>query len=368
MIARLIAPNDRDSGFSISQTLTLKLVGNLQWFDKLKTIKMAALTNTTVGFGTAALGSNVYPVVLKAMHNGFRRFDTAEADWWYDQKATGEALKDFFFENNDDECLDESCRRTCVSEDLKISTKIPPWSLTSVSDIRANARNSRNELVGFCEDLFVELDDGITEIRPYPMDIYYIHAPKCWKGWHPRCEGVGDTLELRDSWRALEAVVGLDFSAERIGLSNIQPNELVDIIHWVEKRKAAGDNYPPPRIPDVVQAFADPLRPSKELRAVCEKYGIEFVSYSTLGTQHRQINGNPVLGHPTIKQLASKHKFSTAEVVLSWAMQRGMSVIPRSSKEKHIEELARLLEDKSTFLTEEDLQLIDQMEEKFRIW
>jgi hypothetical protein len=53
-----------------------------------------SMTNVTVGFGTAAFGGKCFDVVL----DGSTRpasvgFDTAEADWWYDQKATGAALQ-----------------------------------------------------------------------------------------------------------------------------------------------------------------------------------------------------------------------------------------------------------------------------------
>jgi diketogulonate reductase-like aldo/keto reductase len=34
-----------------------------------------------VGFGTAALGSQNYEVTTMALEEGFRKFDTAEADW-----------------------------------------------------------------------------------------------------------------------------------------------------------------------------------------------------------------------------------------------------------------------------------------------
>jgi diketogulonate reductase-like aldo/keto reductase len=52
-----------------------------------------------------------------------------------------------------------------------------------------------------------------------------------------------------------------------------------------------------------------------------------------------------------------------AEVVLSWALQRNMSVIPRSSKKHHIAELANLLT-REPFLEEEDLAKIDAMNPK----
>lgn len=34
-----------------------------------------------VGFGTAGLGDQGYEVVTMALEAGFRKFDTAEADW-----------------------------------------------------------------------------------------------------------------------------------------------------------------------------------------------------------------------------------------------------------------------------------------------
>ena len=179
---------------------------------------------------------------------------------------------------------------------------------------------------------------------------------------HPRCEDAPPTLELRDAWMAMESVVGLDGSARRIGLSNIWPNDLLDIIKFVEERD--DDSYPPPRKPDVIQAFADPLSPNLELRRVCEEHGIDFVSYSTLGTQHGGTT-NPVLGSATVQELSANYGRSVAEVVLSWALQRNMSVIPRSSKKQHIEELANLLNGEP-FLEEDDLSKIDQMSKKTR--
>lgn len=227
-----------------------------------------------VGFGTAGLGGSSYQAVQWALDAGFRKFDTAEADWWYDQPTVGKALRDYVVNHG------LSC------QDLEISTKIPPWSLTSISDIREHAAHSRFELLGgYCEDITIQNIQGDSEMTvPHPLDVYYIHAPACWKGWHPRCDNPPPTLSLRDAWLGMESVVGLDFSAKRIGLSNVHPDQLLDIIAFVGDRIRKGETDPPPRMPDVLQAYADPLRPADELRAICQQYGIEFVSYSTLGT------------------------------------------------------------------------------------
>jgi diketogulonate reductase-like aldo/keto reductase len=164
----------------------------------------------------------------------------------------------------------------------------------------------------------------------------------------------------------MEAVVATDASARRIGLSNVSPEQLMDIISFVRERIESGIHIsPPPRYPDALQSFADPIFPDHALRHICQEYGIEFVSYSTLGSQHqgRMIRGmnNPVLEDRRIRRLAHKYQRSTAEVVLSWAVQRNMSVIPRSNTQLHIEQLARLLTN-ATFVNEEDLELIDGLE------
>lgn len=377
----------------------------------LGTAAAVAAANVTVGFGTAALGGRCREAVLEALAAGFRSFDTAEErDHWYNPQAVGAALAEFFANvvnaNGDDDddgiLTDDECvmvdsttgeapscmgqQRTATASsssctDLKITTKIPPWELTNAEHIRSNAAKSRQELVGFCNDP----ETGTI----LPLDAYLIHAPACWKGWHTRCENPPPPLDLRSVWLALEAVVGLDGSARRIGLSNVHPPQLLDIIQFVQERQQqqqqqsppAGTTttttVAPPRMPDVVQIYADPIRPAEEMRTICREHGIEFVSYSTLGTQHQMARGgqNPVLNSPVVRALADKHGRSTAEVVLSWALQNGMSVIPRSSKKQHIRELARLLPTKqqqdggggggggvpSVFLDADDLLQMDSM-------
>ena len=196
--------------------------------------------------------------------------------------------------------------------------------------------------------------------RFFLLLISYQIGPIFTQGWHNRCNDPPPILEIKDAWKAMEAVVGLDHTAKRIGLSNVHPNELREIIAWVKGRIEAGETYPPPRIPDVLQAYADPINTASELRQICMENGIEFVSYSTLGTQHRNVDQNPVLTSLTVQRLAEKHQRSVAEVVLSWALQNDMSVIPRSSKKHHIEELARLLQS-PTFLDASDLEAMDTM-------
>ena len=404
---------------------------------------LLATTNVTnsVGFGTAAFGQQCHNVVLMALEAGFRYFDTAEENqYWYNSQAVASALREFHQQIllqvdttgiasstrrtatntnvdsdilNDDECImivdDEDINSdglpTCMMNrqlqlspqqrfcyEVRVSTKIPPWELISDDHIRNNAKRSRSELMSFCDTPIVDnmefhddetANNSINNYTKMPLDIYYIHAPACWKGWHTKCDNPPkNTLDLRSVWLAMEAVVGIDHSARRIGLSNVRTDELLDIIHFVQERqkeysydKTDGVDVvgPPPRLPDVVQSFADPIEPAIEIRKICAQYNIEFVSYSTLGTQHlykstNPSRSNPVLTHPTVLQLSERYQRSTAEIVLSWAIQNQMSIIPRSSQKMHIQQLARLLPSTSHngmdgFLTTNDLAEMDLMKE-----
>jgi diketogulonate reductase-like aldo/keto reductase len=336
-----------------------------------------------IGFGTAGLGTGVFQAVTTALESGFTKFDTAEEhDYWYDQSSVGKALQEFFSEDLTQECIvdkdavDINCTSFCSTKNLQISTKIPPWELTSVSNIRNQAKQSRETLLGFCDAYEIQdkheplkSDEGDEEKHTYPLDVYYIHAPRCWDGWHTRCNGVHNTLPLREAWVGMEMVVH-DGNAKRIGLSNISIHELLDVIRFVKDRQQhfrssydKGEKaIPPPRMPDVVQIYADPIHPSDRIHQVCKEHGIEFVSYSTLGTQHNMRGqGNPVLGNKDIQAMTEKYNCSTAEIVLSWAMHhKKMSVIPRSSKEEHVRELSNLLHHEP-FLEKVDLEVIDAL-------
>lgn len=122
----------------------------------------------------------------------------------------------------------------------------------------------------------------------------------------------------------------------------------------------------------VVQNWMDPLNKDEDVRAWAEDHAALYTSYSTLGGQWEwrpegQGLGNPVLTHPTILQIASKHGVSPVMAVLSWALQERVSIIPRSSQPKHILELAvGLLPDAGgvirVFLDEGDMADIRKME------
>lgn len=74
---------------------------------------------------------------------------------------------------------------------------------------------------------------------------------------------------------------------------------------------------------------------------------------------------NPILSHELFKNIAQKHGCSTGVVSLSWAVQRGVTVIPKSSSKARIEENIKLVT-----LDDEDMARINDAQstiKKFRI-
>ena len=81
------------------------------------------------------------------------------------------------------------------------------------------------------------------------------------------------------------------------------------------------------------------------MRRLCEAHDIVYMAFSSLGTQWRA-KTNPVLKNPVILSIAKKHGRSAAAVVLSWALQEGVVVIPRASTIHHLEDNIKILIDR----------------------
>ena len=88
---------------------------------------------------------------------------------------------------------------------------------------------------------------------------------------------------------------------------------------------------------DVVQNWMDPFHQDKEVRALCAEHGIQYMAYSSLGTQWNR-NPNPVLSSRVLRRIALKHGASVAQVVIAWVIAEGAIALPRSSSEQHLKE------------------------------
>jgi D-xylose reductase len=103
---------------------------------------------------------------------------------------------------------------------------------------------------------------------------------------------------------------------------------------------------------------------------VCKVHSIHLMAYSSFGAaswvelDHPAATTLPSLfTHDTITRIAAAHSRTPAQVLLRWATQRGITVIPKSSNP------GRLVEnlDSAFDLTDDEIAAISQLDRGFRI-
>ena len=90
------------------------------------------------------------------------------------------------------------------------------------------------------------------------------------------------------------------------------------------------------------------------MRSLCEKEGIVFQAYASLGAGHLGLCQDPV-----VKSVASRVGMSPGQVLLRWAVQSGCAVLPKSAKEMRRKENMDVLDWK---LEKEDMNELNKME------
>lgn len=121
-----------------------------------------------------------------------------------------------------------------------------------------------------------------------------------------------------------------------IGISNFSPSQLYDLLDKTHIK------------PSVHQMELHPYLSQPKWLATHKHHNIAVTAYSPLGNMnptygdapsHTTVSKAPLLlDNAVIKDIAEKRGCSAAQVVLKWGMHRGVSVIPKSKHEVHIEE------------------------------
>uniref|UniRef100_A0A0A8K9D1 Xylose reductase n=1 Tax=[Candida] sonorensis TaxID=51926 RepID=A0A0A8K9D1_9ASCO len=174
------------------------------------------------------------------------------------------------------------------------------------------------------------------------LDVYYIHFPIAQKfvpfeekyppGFY--C-GNGDKFEfedvpLIDTWRALEELVA-EGLVKSIGISNFSGALIYDLLRSAKI------------VPQLLQIEHHPYLVQPKLIEYAQSVGIQVVAYSSFGPQsfveldHPAAKDNITLfKHETITKIAEKHNVPTPKVLLRWATQRGLLIIPKSNKKERL--------------------------------
>jgi diketogulonate reductase-like aldo/keto reductase len=130
-----------------------------------------------------------------------------------------------------------------------------------------------------------------------------------------------------------------------IGVSNYTARHLQELL-----QVCAAENLP---VPAVNQVEFHPFCQQPELRALCKEHGVVLTAYTSLG------QNNPQLMHDErVVRIAEAHGKTPAQVLLRWAVQQQIPVIPRSSSPERIEQNADVL---SFELSDEEMQALGEM-------
>jgi diketogulonate reductase-like aldo/keto reductase len=104
--------------------------------------------------------------------------------------------------------------------------------------------------------------------------------------------------------------------------------------------------------PAVNQVEFSPFQFRRKLWEACERYGVVLEAYSPLTRGHD-------LGDQVIAGVAERVGRTPAQVLLRWAVQRGIPVIPKSANQDRITENAAIFD---FTLSDEDMAALDRLD------
>ncbi|PMD38036.1 putative NAD(P)H-dependent D-xylose reductase xyl1 [Hyaloscypha variabilis F] len=202
------------------------------------------------------------------------------------------------------------------------------------------------------------------------FDLYIVHFPVALKhvpvevryppGW-TYSEEDGDVqlsnATIQETWTAMESLVHKGL-AKSIGVSNFQGSLILDLLRYAKIR------------PATLQIEHHPYLVQPTLLQLAKSEGIAVTAYSSFGPQSfielewQKAKDTPVLfEHPVVVAIAEKHKKTPAQVLLRWATQRGLAVIPKSNNP---ERLHANLDVTSFDLSESELESISGLDRHLR--
>ncbi|KAK4046258.1 D-xylose reductase [Microbotryomycetes sp. JL221] len=269
--------------------------------------------------------------VYQAIKAGYRLLDGA-SDYGNEVEA-GQGLK---------RAIDEGIVKR---EDMFITTKL--WNTFHKAEHVAT--NARRQL----KDWQLEYFD-LYEIH-FPISLKYVDpAQRYPPGWtNPAGETEIEDTPIQETWQAMEKLVD-EGLVKHIGISNFMCTLIMDLLRYARIK------------PAVLQVEMHPYHVQQELVNFCKAFNIAVTAFSSFGPQSWI-----ELDHPKVKlctnlfekdvvvDIAKKHERTPAQVLLRWATQRGIAVIPKSN---NVGRLSQNLEAENFDLSEEEIASITKLD------
>uniref|UniRef100_A0A1A8N6S2 NADP-dependent oxidoreductase domain-containing protein n=2 Tax=Nothobranchius TaxID=28779 RepID=A0A1A8N6S2_9TELE len=249
----------------------------------------AGLQMPILGLGTYKLRGpdEVHRSVDAALAAGYRAFDSAAV--YRNEADLGRALRELL------------PKYGLTREDVFITSKLGPKD------------QGEKAMEGALHSL--------TQLNLGYIDLYLIH----WPGTQglpvadPRNAG-----NRAQSWAALEELHGQG-KLRAIGVSNYTAAHLRELMQSCKVP------------PAVLQVEFHPQLIQTDLRSLCQEYRVCFQAYSSLGK-------GELVSEPVIQEVAKSAERSPAQVLLRWAVQQGVPVLPKSSDPVRIQQNAEVFD------------------------
>jgi diketogulonate reductase-like aldo/keto reductase len=266
-----------------------------------------------LGVWQSRAGKTCEAAVLAALEAGYRHIDTASM--YGNEESVGAAIR----------------MSGIPREEIFVTTKL--WNSDHGNPERA-------------------LDTSLRKLKFDYVDLYLIHYP---------------VRERRRSWRSLQKLQ-TQGKARSIGVSNFTIRHLTELLAETET------------VPSVNQVEFHPYLYQRDLLDFCSGKGIVLEAYSPL-TKGERLNDPqlaasagkyPAAAQPEDRssQLPLTQRFSRrpvtkspAQILIRWALQHGLVVIPKSSNPRRIRENADVFD---FDIAPGDMRLLDGFNENLR--
>lgn len=260
-------------------------------------------------FGTYKLkGDESYHAVLSALRQGYRGLDTATC---YDnEKQVGAAIK-----------------ASGVSRsNIFVQTKL--WRSYAGRDPKTNKPRCDTWLKKSLKNLGIDRLDlwlmhwpGPGRHLNYPPVKMGMERPKEVKPENSdKMAPVDWTPSMRlETYRDMAAHCGPHRPVSALGVCNFSVRQLKELLNYCTQ-----NNLPRPA---VVQNECHPFLLASPVRSLCQKEGIVFQAYASLGA-----GSLGLLDEPCVRGIARDIGVTPAQVLLRWGLQKGCTLLPKSSK------------------------------------